>query len=447
MGNTLVGPGVLRDTLEYPSTTEGSIMVGRNHNNNGSPHYQQHHSSSTNTPSGPFVGLQGLLATPPSTIGTRFRRSYFGQFVFLVGLLSLIVFLQDSMLSSSKEGERKLTPVIVVGSEEDVLSGRKERLGELGGGYSRVQTVTTAIAQDSLIRQQQQKQKQQPSPLLSPPHEQKGLLQDEKEERLLEVERLLKADEEEAEDMSEAVAAVMTADTLAEPDVVSSPTTTNGNSDGRIRGVKKTTTQWLKTFANLLIGHGPVDLDDEDVEVVEQGQYRTHGMVDDEGLAVFIPDIKQQGQEAEIVSVPAVVVMDVPGQESIPEYQVLPSNPTASPPQVPQVPQSEPIHAKYKWTTSRIQKALDPALEALSSSFPPVAPRPQDKGDKMSRLEIVSWQQEQDLTECRGQKDNYEHDIENLRHVIEEQDSDLRDLRGQIEALKAQAAAFEAEFE
>lgn len=348
------------------------------------------------------------------------------------------------MLSSSKESGGKVTPVVVVGSEEDVLSGRKETLGELGGGYSRVQTVTTAIAQDSLLRQQQQKQqKQQPSPLMSPPQEQQGPSQDEKEERLLEVERLLKADEEEPEDMTETVAAVMAAAILAEPDVVTSPTNSNSNSDDRIGGMKKKTMQWMKTFANLLIGHGPLDLPDEDVVVFRQGQHRKQGMVDDEGLAMFIPETKQEGEESEIVSLPAVVVMDVPGQESIPEYQVLLANPTANSPQVPQ-PKPEPIHAKYQWTSSRIQKALDPALEALSHSPPP---RPQDKGDKMSRLEIVSWQQEQDLTECRDQKDNYEHDIENLRHVIEEQDSDLRDLRVQVEALKAQAAAFEAELE
>ncbi|KAF9132727.1 hypothetical protein BGX30_012540 [Mortierella sp. GBA39] len=443
MSNTLVGPGVLRDTLEYPSTTEGSIMVGRNPNN-GSHHYQQHHSSSTNTPAGPFGGLQGLLATPSSTIGTRFRRSYFGQFVFLVGLLSLIIFLQDSMLSSSKEGGGKVTPVIVVGSEGDVLSGRKEGLGELGGRYSRVQTVTTAIAQDSLFRQQQQQKKQQPSPLPPPPQEQQGPSQDETEERLLEVERLLQADEEEAEGMTETEAAVMVTATLAEPDVVTSPTTSVNNSDDRVGGMKETTMQWMKTFASLLIGHG--DLGDEDVVVVEQGQHRKQGMVDDEGLVMFTAETKQESQEAEIASLPAVVVMDFLGQESIPDYQVLPVNPTANSPQVPQ-PQPEPIHAKYQWTTSRIQKALDPTFEALSSPSHPVAPRPQDKGDKMSRLEIAAWQQDQDLTECRGQKDNYEHDIENLRHVIEEQESDLRDLREQVEALKAQAAAFEAELE
>ncbi|KAG9071585.1 hypothetical protein KI688_005798 [Linnemannia hyalina] len=444
MSNTLVGPGVLRDMLEYPSTTEGSIMVGRNPNN-GSHHYQQHHhSSSTNTRSGPFGGLQGLLATPTSTIRTRFRRSYFGQFVFLVGLLSLIIFLQDSMLSSSKEGGGKVTPVVVVGSEEDVLSGRKEGLGELGGGYSRVQTVTTAIAQDSLFRQQQQQKKQQPSPLPSPPQRQQEPLQDEKEERLLEVERLLQADEEEAEDMTEIEAAVMVTATLAEPNVVTSPTTSENNNDDRISGMKKTTMEWMKTFASLLIGHG--DLKDEDMVVIEQGQRRKQVMVDDEGLAVFTAETKQLGQEAEIVSLPAVVIMDALGQESVPDYQALPINPTTNSPKAPQ-PQPEPIHAKYQWTNSRIQKAFDPAFEALSSSFPPVAPRPQDKGDKMSRLEIVTWQQDQDLTECRGQKDNYEHDIENLRHVIEEQESDLSDLREQVEALKAQAAAFEAELE
>ncbi|KAF9539151.1 hypothetical protein EC957_005762 [Mortierella hygrophila] len=444
MGNTLVGPGVLRDTLEYPSTTEGSIMVGRNPNN-GSHHYQQHHqSSSTNTSSVPLGGLQGLLATPPSTIGIRFRRSYFGQFVFLVGLLSLIIVLQDFMLSSSKEGGGNVTPAVVVGSEEDVLSGRKEGLGELSGGYSRVQTVTTAIAQDSLFQQQQQQKKQQPSPLPSPPQEQRGPSLDEKEARLLEVERLLQADEEEAEDMTETEAAVVVTATLAEPDVVTSPTTSENNNDDRIGGMKKTTMQWMKTFASLLIGHG--DLDDEDVVVVEQGQRGKQDMVDDEGLVVFTAETKQQGQEAEIVSLPAVAVMDVLGQESLPEYQAFPVNPTANSPQTPQ-PQPEPIHAKYQWTNSRIQKAFDPAFEALSSSSPPVAPRPQDKGDEMSRLEIVTWQQDQDLTECRGQKDNYEHDVENLRHVIEEQESDLRDLREQVVALKAQAAAFEAELE
>ncbi|KAG0286123.1 hypothetical protein BGZ96_009746 [Linnemannia gamsii] len=195
----------------------------------------------------------------------------------------------------------------------------------------------------------------------------------------------------------------------------------------------------MKTFANLLIGHGPLDLDEE--EALKQGQ--EHGMVDDDELAVFIPQIKQQGQDAEIVSLPAVVaVMDVPGQEFIPEYQIL-SDPI--PPPSPPQAQELPLHAKYKWTTGSIQNALDPIQEALSASFPP--PRPQDKGDKMSKLEIVHWQQEQDLTECRGQKDFYEHDIENLQHVIDEQESDLRDLRAQVEALKTQAAAFEAELE
>lgn len=359
-------------------------MVGR-YPNNGSHHYQQHHSSSTNTRSGPLGGLQGLLATPPSNIRTRFRRSYFGQFVFLIGLLSLIVFLQDSMLSSFKESGGKVTPVVVVGSEEDILSGRKESLGELGGEYSRVKTVTTAIAQDSLVRQRQQQQKQQSSSLPSPPQEQDGSSQDEKEERLLEVERLLKADEEEPEDMTETVAAVLVAATLAEPDVVMSPTISNNNSEDGIGGMKKKTMQWMKTFANILIGHGPLEYHDEDVIVGGQGQHRKQGMMHDEGLVVFIPETEQQSQESEIVSLPAVV-MDVPGQESIPEYQALPANPAANSPQVPQ-PKLEPIHAKYQWASSRIQKALDPALEAMFHSPPP---RPQDNGDKVSRLEIVS---------------------------------------------------------
>ncbi|KAF8947868.1 hypothetical protein BGZ47_007536 [Haplosporangium gracile] len=351
-------------------------------------------------------------------MGTRFRRSYFGQFVFLVGLLSLIIFLQDSMLSSSPSVKE---PVIMVGSPEDVRIGRKGRLGELGGEYNHVQTVPTVIAQDSLLRQQQQ-QRLQPSPLLQPPQPQQEQLQDDKEEQLMEVERL--------------------------PGVVTSSginsNNNNSNSDDRLGGMKEKTVQWMKTFVNLVLGHGLPNLDE--VVVVEQESKVKHGMVDDEGLAVFIPETKQQDQEAEIISLPAVTVMDVPGQESIPEHQVLSSPATInfipSPPQA--LPLAEPIHAKYHWTSSGIQKALDPTLEALSP-LPP--PRPRDKGDKLSHLEIMTWQQDQDLTECRGQKDNYEHDIENLRHVIEEQDSDLRELRGQIEAFKAQAAAFEAELE
>ncbi|KAF9145303.1 hypothetical protein BG015_011944 [Linnemannia schmuckeri] len=442
MGNTLVGPGVLRDTLQYPPTTEGSIMVGRNNSNsNGSHYYQQH---STSTPSVPLGGLGGLLATPPSTMGTRFRRSYFGQFVFLIGLLSLIIFLQDSMLSSSSSVK---DPVFVVGNPEDVRNERKGGLGGLSGGYSRVQTVTTSITQDPLLGQQQKQQRQQSTPLPQPLQPQQEQPQDEKEEWLMEAERLLKADEAGEEKMTETVAAVMKTTAMIEPAAFTPSGINNdnnhSNSDDRIGGMKEKTMQWMKTFANLLLGHGPLDLDE--VVVVEQENKVRHGMVDDEGLAVFIPETKQQGQEAEIVSLPAVAVMDLPGQESIPEYQIL-SNPATvnltPPPPLQAPPLAEPIHAKHHWTPSRIQKALDPTLEALTL-LPP--PRPQDKGDKLSRLEIVTWQQDQDLTECRGQKDNYEHDIENLRHVIEEQDSDLRDLRGQIEALKAQAAAFEVE--
>jgi hypothetical protein len=347
-----------------------------------------------------------------------------------------------------KEFGGEVTPVIVVGSEQELRGGRIGGLEGWGGGeYSRVKTVTTATAQDSLLReqqqQQQQQQKQQPSPLPSPPQppqQQQELSQEEMEERLQEVERLLKDDEEEVDEeyIAPVVAALETH--LAEDGVVTSPRINNiSNSYEWVGETKEKTMQWMKTFANLLIGHGPLDQDEE--EASKHGEERE--VEDDEELAVFIPQIKHQGQDAEIVSLPAVVAaMDVLGQESIPEYQVL-SNPI--PPPSPPQAQELPLHAKFRWTTSSIQKALDPIQEALSSSSP--SPRPQDKGDKISKLEIAQWQQEQDLTECRGQKDFYEHDIESLQHVIDEQESDLRDLRAQVEALKAQAAAFEAELE
>lgn len=343
--------------------------------------------------------------------------------------------------SAMREDEGKVTPVIVVGSEQDLQGGRKGELREWGGEYSRVKTVTTFTAQDSILRKQQQQQKKQSLSLPSPPQQQQELSQEEKEERLQEVERLLRDDEEEVDEWSTKAVVAVLETPLSEDGAVKSARFNNINSSNdRVRGTKETTMQWMKTFANLLIGHGPPDLDEE--ETLMQGQ--EDGVMGGDELAVFIPQIKQQGQDAEIASLPTVVaVMDVLGQDSIPEYQVL-SNPIPqpSPPQA----QELPLHTEYQWTTDSIQKALDPIQEALSSSsFPP--PRPQDKVDKMSKLEIVQWQQEQDLTECRGQKDFYEHDIENLQHVIDEQESDLRDLRAQVEALKAQAAAFEAELE
>ncbi|KAG0272347.1 hypothetical protein BGZ95_011908 [Linnemannia exigua] len=385
----MVGPGVLRDTLEYPPTTEGSIMVGRNNNNDPSHHYSS--STSDNAaPSGPLGGLGGLLATPASTVGGRFRRSYFGQFVFLVGLLSLIVFMQDSLLSSSRLEQ---SSVVVVGSEQDVGKVKLEDSSE----YRPVETVD--LSTDPSFLQQQQGQEQQQ-------HQRK---------------------------VGEAVSGTLVehdGNTAAHTRIIPN-SSSNDNNDQR--GMRAKTKQWIKTFANIIIGHEP-----------------EHGLVDDEGLAVFIPEIKQVGQDAKIVSLP--VVLDVPGQASIPKYESLP-DPTIDLLLSPAAAragagaeQHLPPHAEHHWTgISSIQKALDPTFQDPADLSP--RPRPQDNGDQVSRLEIVQWQQEQDLSECRERNDGYEHEIEGLRHVVEEQDSDLRELRRQVDELKAQAAAIEAELE
>ncbi|KAG0373395.1 hypothetical protein BGX24_011759 [Mortierella sp. AD032] len=409
MGNTLVGPGVLRDTLEYPPTTEGSIMVGRNNNSNNNNNTSHHYSSSTNSnaaPSRPLGGLGGLLATSPSTVGGRFRRSYFGQFVFLVGLLSLIVFMQDSLLSSSRLEQ---TPVIVVGSEHDVGKLKLEDSTE----YSSVETAVPSA--DPSFVQEQQGQEQQP--------QQKGKEVDQMVQWL-----------KEDESVGETAATVMAA-TLAEHGGNAAAYTriipNSNNNDDDQKGMRAKTKQWIKAFANVVIGHEP-----------------EHGLVDDEELAVFIPEIKHIGQDAKYVSVP--IVLDVPGQASIPKYESLPDpsidfllSPATAAAGAAQHP---PLHAEHHWTgISSIQKALDPNFQD-PSDLPP-RPRPQDKGDQLSRLEIVQWQQEQDLSECRGRNDGYEHEIEGLRHVVDEQDSDLKELRRQVDELRAQAAAIEAELE
>ncbi|KAF9907142.1 hypothetical protein EC991_011282 [Linnemannia zychae] len=398
MGNTLVGPGVLRETLEYPPTTEGSIMVGRN-NNPSSSHSHRHHPSTSNNsaPSGPLGGLGGLLATPPSTVGGRFRRSYFGQFVFLIGFLSLIIFLQDSLLSPSRFGK---SPVVVVGGERDVDRVRLEDSTE----FNPVDTAVP-IPQPLLLQQQEEKQRQHKEV-----NEVEQLVQDLKEDEMAE----------------ETEAATMSAPLTRDGANTAANTKITPNNNDR-KGMRAKTKQWIKSFANIIIGHDP-----------------QLGMLDDEGLAVFIPEIKQVGQEAEMVSLP--LVLDVPGKAAIPNYESLP-DPTIDPllSQPATGVQQPPLHANQHWTGNSIQMALDPNFQDPADA--PPRPRPQDKGDKVSRLEIVQWQQEQDLSECRGRNDGYEHEIDGLRHLVEEQDSDLKELRRLVDELKAQAAAFEAELE
>ncbi|KAF9096996.1 hypothetical protein BGX23_010039 [Mortierella sp. AD031] len=342
MGNTLVGPGVLRDSLEYPS--------------------HGHHissSSSTSYPpfSGPIGGLGGLLATPSSSsAGGRFRRSYFGQLVFLLGLLSLIVFLQDSLLAPDRRA------AVTVEGDEEWSNGE--------GDYRRAEVVQQELREDERAQLDEQVQR-------------------------------FKMEE----GVGETVAAAMAA-ALANHGGCAS---VDGGDDSRTwtgrKEMRTKTKQWMKTVVNIITGH-------------------EKEMVDDEGLVVFIPDTKQQEQEGKEGVVSSV--LDVPGQASGPEYQSFP----------PQVPLSDvneaplPFHAKYQWTSSSIQKALDP-----------------NQHDDIQQIAIAQWQQEQDLVECQGRNDNYEHEIDNLRHQIEEQESDMNDLRRQLDKLRVQDAAFEAELE
>ncbi|KAF9124991.1 hypothetical protein BGW39_007757 [Mortierella sp. 14UC] len=184
----------------------------------------------------------------------------------------------------------------------------------------------------------------------------------------------------------------------------------------------------------------------ETVEVAMAAALAEHfGIVDDEGLAIFILDFKHVDQDAEVVSL--LLVLDVPGEAAIPKYESLPE-PTIDhllPPPADAQQEQPPLHTKHHWTGCSIQMALDPNFQDPADA--PPRPRPQDKGDQVSRLEIVQWQQEQDLSECRGRNDGYEHEIDELRHVVEEQDSDLKELRRLVEELKEQAAAIEAELE
>ncbi|KAF9095785.1 hypothetical protein BGX29_008882 [Mortierella sp. GBA35] len=353
MGNTLVGPGVLRDSLEYPS--------------------HGHHISSSSYPpfSGPIGGLGGLLATPSSSsAGGRFRRSYFGQFVFLLGLLSLIVFLQDSLLAPDRRA------AVTVEGDEEWSNGE--------GDYRRAEVVQQELREDERAQLDEQVQR-------------------------------FKMEE----GVGETVAAAMAA-ALANHGGGASA---DGGDDSRTwtgrKEMRTKTKQWMKTVVNIITGH-------------------EKEMVDDEGLVVFIPDTKQQEQEGKEGVVSSV--LDVPGQVSGPEYQSFP----------PQVPLSDvneaplPLHAKYQWTSSSIQKALDPNQH---DDIQQQRPRSQDNHDDVSRIVIAQWQQVQDLVEFQGRNDNYEHEIDNLRHQIEEQESDMNDLRRQLDELRVQNAAFEAELE
>ena len=92
--------------------------------------------------------------------------------------------------------------------------------------------------------------------------------------------------------------------------------------------------------------------------------------------------------------------------------------------------------------------ALDPNQQDDDSTLSQhQRPPPHNNGDEFSRVAILQWQQEQDLQECQVRNDNYEHEIDSLRHVVEEQDSDLKDLQKQVDELRTQVAAFEADLD
>ncbi|KAF9933906.1 hypothetical protein FBU30_004074 [Linnemannia zychae] len=399
MANTLVGPGVLRDTHDYPSTTEGSIMIGRNpssSSNSNASNPPRHHRASRQD-AGLFGSITSFLASPPSSLGARFRRSYFGQFIILMGVLSLLVFLQDAWISLS--GENTVKPAVMVGREQDV--GRaSEKL--------------------KIVQDPQQQQEKRPN--------------GEAENR-----------SDKQSQVDEIIAAAMAAnmgeyddDEASLPDIDENISSDDENSNYSLKtSMRQKTEEWMRSFANIIIGHESDEMTDDDYEKEEE---------EEEELGVFIPKAKQQGQFAEVVSVPQV--MDVLGEESTPKYESLPDSSSTFDSSIDNNESNDDIlnslHEKYHWTSSSIQKALDPNQSDID---PPRRQRPQDNGDELSKVSILQWQQEQELTQCQVRNDGYEHEIDNLRHQIDEQDSDLRDLRKQVEDLKTLLVDLDADIE